>query len=137
VPALWLITLGIYGLYWWYQVNRELADLGRKRQADGLGDQPIVSLLALFPGSLIIVPPFVSLYNGVQRIKRAQEITVGKVTMEGWIVLGLLVGSLVIGIAWMIVPGYIQNELNQAWKTQPKQASGSGGELHQEQLPAP
>ena len=135
VPLLGIITFGIYWIYWWYQVNREMADLGRLRRAEGLGDQPFLSLLAVFPGALVIVPPLFSLYNGVQRIKRAQEITVGKVTMEGWIVLGMLVGSLLIGIAWLIVPGYIQNELNQAWQTQARRGPGSRGEFPQEQLP--
>jgi len=51
-----------------------MVDLGRARNADGLGDNPWLSLLAMFPGGLVIVPPYFSLYNGVQRIKRAQEV---------------------------------------------------------------
>ena len=31
VPILSLITIGIYYVYWWYQVNREVMDLGRAR----------------------------------------------------------------------------------------------------------
>ena len=34
VAVLTLITLGIYGLYWWYQVNREMVDLGKVRNAE-------------------------------------------------------------------------------------------------------
>jgi hypothetical protein len=117
VAALAFVTLGIYFLYWWYQVNREMVDLGRARNADGLGDNPWLSLLAMFPGGLVIIPPFFSIYNGVQRIKRAQEITVGTVTMNGWIVVGLYAGSLIVGVAGLIVPGYIQDELNKAWRT--------------------
>ena len=134
VPLLGIVTLGIYWIYWWYQVNREMADLGRIRRAEGLGDQPFLSLLAMFPGALVIVPPYFSLYNGVQRIKRAQEITVGKVTMEGWIVLGMLVGSLLIGIAWLIVPGYIQNELNRVWQHQADRDRGSFPQFQQDEL---
>jgi hypothetical protein len=117
VAALAFVTLGIYFLYWWYQVNREMVDSGRARNADGLGDNPWLSLLAMFPGGLVIIPPFFSIYNGVQRIKRAQEITVGTVTMNGWIVVGLYAGSLIVGVAGLIVPGYIQDELNKAWRT--------------------
>ena len=29
VPVLTVITLGIYGIYWWYQINREMVDLGK------------------------------------------------------------------------------------------------------------
>ena len=108
VPVLTVITLGIYGLYWWYQINREMRDLGEARDADGLGEKPLNSLLAFFPGALIIVPPYVSLYNGVKRMQRAQEVTTGNVTFNGWIVLVLILGSFVIGIAGLVVPGYIQ-----------------------------
>ena len=30
-------TIGIYAAYWWYQVNRELRDLGRARGSHELG----------------------------------------------------------------------------------------------------
>jgi hypothetical protein len=125
VAALAFVTLGIYFLYWWYQVNREMVDLGRARNADGLGDNPWLSLLAMFPGGLVIIPPFFSIYNGVQRMKRAQEITVGTVTMNGWIVVGLYAGSLIVGVAGLIVPGYIQDELNKAWRTLESPASSA------------
>ena len=111
-----MVTLGIYFLYWWSQVNREMVDLGRSRNADGLGDNPWLSLLAMFPGGLVIIPPFFSIYNGVQRMKRAQDVTVGEVTMNGWIVFGLYAGSLIIGVAGLLVPGYIQDEMNKVWR---------------------
>src|SRR5215208_7657838 len=110
-----LITLGIYGIYWWYQINREMVDLGRARNADGLGDNPTKSLLAVFPGFLLIVPPYISLYNTVKRIQRAQEVTTGQVTLNGMIVLWLIIAGFIVGVAGIIVPGYIQAELNKAW----------------------
>ena len=120
-----VITLGIYYLYWWYQVNREMVDLGRSRNAEGLGDNPTLSLLAMFPGGLVIIPPYFSLYNGVQRIKRAQEVALGyseDQTINGWIVLALIVASFFVGITGLIVPGYIQSELNKVWETQSQPA---------------
>ncbi len=122
VPVLTIITLGIYGLYWWYQINREMRDLGEARGVDGLGEKPLNSLLAYFPGALIIVPPYVSLYNGVKRMQRSQEVTTGNVTFNGWIVLILILGSFIIGIAGLVVPGYIQSEMNKVWEN-----VGSGG----------
>jgi hypothetical protein len=122
VPVLTIITIGIYGLYWWYQINREMRDLGEARGQDGLGEKPMNSLLAFFPGALIIVPPYVSLYNGVKRMQRAQEVTTGEVTFNGWIVLVLILASFIIGIAGLIVPGYIQSEMNKVWEN-----VGSGG----------
>ena len=123
VPVLTVITLGIYGIYWWFQINREMVDLGKARNVDGLGDNATTSLLAVFPGFLIIVPPYVSLYNGIKRMQRAQEVTTGEVTLNGWIVLAMILGSFVIGVAGLIVPGYIQSELNKVWEN-----VGYGGE---------
>jgi uncharacterized membrane protein YraQ (UPF0718 family) len=110
-----VITLGIYGIYWWYQINREMVDLGKARNETGLGDSPVKSLLAVFPGALIIVPPYVSLYNAVKRIQRAQEVTVGQATLNGMVILWLIIGSFFVGVAGLIIPGYIQAELNKAW----------------------
>jgi Domain of unknown function (DUF4234) len=121
VAALSIVTIGIYFLYWWYQVNREMVDLGKARNAEGLGDNPTLSLLAMFPGALIIIPPYFSLYNGVQRIKRAQEVGLGyseDQTINGWIVLALIVGSFFVGVTGLIVPAYIQSELNKVWQAQ-------------------
>jgi Domain of unknown function (DUF4234) len=121
VAALSLVTIGIYFLYWWYQVNREMVDLGRARNAEGLGDNAWLSFLAMFPGFLIIVPPYFSLYNAVQRIKRAQEVALGYEegqTINGWIVLALIVGSFFVGVTALIVPAYIQTELNKVWEQQ-------------------
>jgi hypothetical protein len=125
VAALSVVTIGIYFLYWWYQVNREMVDLGRARNAEGLGDNPTLSLLAMFPGGLIIIPPYFSLYNGVQRIKRAQEVGLGyskDQTINGWIVLALIVGSFFVGVTGLIVPAYIQSELNKVWQAQTEPA---------------
>jgi hypothetical protein len=78
-----LITLGIYYVYWWYQVNREVVDLGRARNVTGLGDNPTLSALAVFPGVLVIVPPFFTLYNGVKRFQRAQQAVLDESTLNG------------------------------------------------------
>src|SRR5215475_1433842 len=85
VPILCFITLGIYYVYWWWQVNREVVDLGQDRGVSGLGDNAMLSVLAVFPGVLVIVPPFVSLYNGVGRFQRAQQTVLGEATLNGWI----------------------------------------------------
>ena len=117
VPILSIITIGIYYFYWWYQINREMVDLGKARNADGLGENATTSLLALIPGFLIIVPPYFSLYNGVKRMQRSQEVTTGDVTFNGWIVLILILAGFVVGITSIIVPGYIQSEMNKVWAT--------------------
>jgi ABC-type arginine transport system permease subunit len=131
VAVLTLITLGIYGLYWWYQVNREMVDLGKARNVDGLGDNPTTSLLAFFPGGLVILPPFFSLYNGTQRMKRAQEVTTGSTpTLNGWIIVILLIVGLSI-----VAYGYMQAELNKAWRALPAGAVESGAPAGQIEQP--
>ena len=63
-----LITLGIYHLYWWYRINDEARRLDPSIQVN-----PLVSLLALFPGGLIIVPVFVTVYKTGDRIRSMQR----------------------------------------------------------------
>jgi hypothetical protein len=68
--AVWLvlplITLGIYHFVWYYKINRELRD-------NGSDVEPGMALLALTLGAVLIVPPFVSVYNTGQRIAEAQR----------------------------------------------------------------
>jgi len=63
-----LITLGVYHLYWWYKINDEARRLDPSINVD-----PVMSLLALFPGALIIVPPFVTIYRTGDRIRAMQR----------------------------------------------------------------
>lgn len=63
-----LITLGIYHLYWWYKINDEA-----RRLDPSIDVNPLLSLLALFPGGLIIVPPFVTVYRTGGRIRLMQQ----------------------------------------------------------------
>jgi len=120
--VLTLITLGIYGLYWWYQINREMVDLGKAHGVDDLGDNPTLSLLAMFPGALLVIPPLVSLYDGTYRIKRSQELATGRTpTLNGWIVLILCL--VVLGV---VAFAYMQAELNKVWHAQSRDALVSG-----------
>jgi len=107
VALLPFITLGIYHLVWWYRVNRELRDVGHGNGVD-LGQSPTSSLLALFPGALIIIPPFVSYWRGTYRIVGAARLT-GTEPVNGWIALVLFI---VIQPAYW---AYLQSSLNKAW----------------------
>jgi len=116
VFGLTLITVGIYGFFWWYYVNKEMVELGRAKGTDELGDSPGKSLAALVPGFLIIVPPLVSYYRGTQRMQAAARLT-GAEPVNGWIALIIF---LVIGIAFA---PYLQSCLNNVWDAQ---AGGAG-----------
>ena len=85
--------------------------MGRARGTDELGDNPTTSVLALVPGFLLIIPPFVSYYRGVQRMQAAARIA-GTEPANGWIALILFV---LIGVAF---PPYLQSCLNTVWDAQ-------------------
>ena len=72
VVGLSIITLGIYYIFWWYYINREMRDFGRARGTD-LGQNPGNSVLAITLGALIIVPAIVTLWTTSDRIQRTQE----------------------------------------------------------------
>jgi hypothetical protein len=117
VVALSIVTIGIYYIFWWYFINREMRDLGRARNTD-LGQSPGQSVLAITLGALIIVPALVTLWRTSARIESSQE-AVGlgnRVSGPIIFILLLLIGP--VGI-W-----YAQSELNKAWEGQ---RSGGAG----------
>jgi hypothetical protein len=73
VIGLSLITLGIYGIFQYYYVNKELAEIGKARGVTELGDNPMMSVLAIVPGFILIVPPFVSMWNTWKRQQNARQ----------------------------------------------------------------
>jgi Domain of unknown function (DUF4234) len=75
VIALSFLTLGIYSIFWYYYVNKEMAAVGRAKNTDELGDSPGTSVLAVTLGALLIVPAFVSLYNAWKRLNSGERLT--------------------------------------------------------------
>jgi hypothetical protein len=127
VFGLTLITLGIYHIFWWYYVNKEMVELGRAKGTGELGDSPGKSVLALVPGFIIIIPPLVSYYNGVKRMQAAARLT-GAEPANGWIALIIF---LVIGFAF---GPYLQSCLNKVWDAQ---AGGTAAAIPPAQAAAP
>ncbi len=56
----------------WFFVNREMRDVGNARGVD-LGQSPGLSVLAVTLGSILIVPPFVSIWRTGRRMEGAQQ----------------------------------------------------------------
>ncbi len=112
-----IITLGIYHLVWWYRINCELRDYGRARGRD-LGQNPTNSLLALFPGGIIIIPALVTYWRGTQRIQEAAR-SAGKEPLSGVLAV-LLYLFLSIGF-W----AYLQYSLNIVWRAEGEPISGA------------
>jgi hypothetical protein len=116
VALLPIITLGIYHLVWWYRINCELRDYGRAKGHD-LGQNPTNSLLALFPGGIIIIPALISYWRGAKRVQGAAVLG-GNEPINGWIAIILYV---------LLAPGfwaYIQVSLNDLWQKEAEALPG-------------
>jgi hypothetical protein len=104
VLGLSLITLGVYFFVWYYKINDEL----RRAQHDET-ISPMRSLMAMVFGWLIIVPPFIAMWNTAKHVQ-GMETRVGVTqTVEPAIALILMfLFSLGNGI-------YLQDHLNRGW----------------------
>ena len=111
-----IITLGIYHVVWWYRVNRELRDYGREKGYD-LGQNPVNSLLAVFPGGLIIVPALITYWRGTKRIQGAARLA-GTEPPNGWI--GLILFFVISLGLW----AYLQVSLNELWRREAEPLPG-------------
>jgi hypothetical protein len=111
VLGLSFITIGIYFFYWYYKVNQEL-----QRFEHDSTISPVRSLMAILFGWLIIVPPFIAMYNTAKHVRGVED-RLG--------ILPQLEPALVIVILLFISIGngvYIQEHLNRIWD----RAAGSG-----------
>jgi drug/metabolite transporter (DMT)-like permease len=75
VIGLTFITLGIYFIFWYYFVNKELAAIGKAHNTEELGTSPGTSVLAVTLGAFVIVPAFLSIYNTCKRLQAAERVT--------------------------------------------------------------
>ena len=104
VLGLSFITIGIYGLYWFYKANEEIQRF--------TGDQtisPTRSLLAVFPGGLIIVPAIIAFYNTATHVMQMEQQRgiASQISPALTVILGILL-SIAIG-------AYMQEHLNRVW----------------------
>jgi hypothetical protein len=119
-PALLpFITLGIYAIFWYYFINREMRDLGRARGTTELGESPGKSVLAVTLGAIIIVPAIISVINTAKRIQAAQRLTGVEPQLNGWLA---VVMALVISPVFY---AYEQSELNKVWERVGEQPSAA------------
>lgn len=117
------VTLGIYHVVWWYRINRELRDYGDAVGQD-LGRSPAKSALAVFPGSLIVVPALVSYYRGTKRIQAA-AVAAGQKPVNGWIALIMFI--VLPAVLW----AYLQDSLNAVWRVDAVDIEGRSIAPHQ------
>ncbi len=104
VLGLSLVTFGIYFLYWYYQVNDEL-----RRFEHDPSISPTRSLMAMIFGWIIIVPPFIAMYNTALHVQGVERRMTTQPQLEP---------ALVIVIMVLLSVGngiYIQEHLNRIW----------------------
>ena len=116
VALLPIITLGIYHLVWWYKVNKEMKEYGEAKGHD-LGQNPTNSLLALFPGGLIIVPALITYWRGTKRVMGTARVA-GQEPVNGWI--ALLLYLFLAPAMW----AYLQVSLNNVWEAEAEPLPG-------------
>ena len=104
VLALSIVTLGIYFFYWYYKVNDEL-----RRFEHDESISPTRSLMAILFGWIIIVPPFIAMYNTAKHVQGAEQRLGVQPQLEP---------ALVIVVMFVLSVGngiYIQDHLNRLW----------------------
>ena len=116
VALLPFVTFGIYHLVWWYKINKELKAYGEAKGYD-LGQNPTNSVLALFPGAIIVIPALVTYWRGTKRIQGASKIA-GREQVSGWITLILYL--LLQPAMW----AYLQVSLNNIWEQEAETMPG-------------
>jgi uncharacterized membrane protein len=104
VLGLTLITLGIYGLYWYYKANEEIKNYTKDDTIS-----PVRSLMAFIFGWLIIVPPFIAAYNTAKHVQEMEQRAGVQQQIEPALaVIFLILIAIVIGL-------YVQEHMNRVW----------------------
>jgi mannose/fructose/N-acetylgalactosamine-specific phosphotransferase system component IIC len=104
VLGLTVITLGIYFLYWFWKINDELRLYKRDESIS-----PTRSLMAMLFGWLIIVPPFIAMYNTSKHVQDAEQRLGVQPQLEPALTIVFL---LIVAIGNTI---YVQEHLNRIW----------------------
>ena len=110
VAILTFVTVLVYLFFWWYFINREMADYGKQRGTNELGDSPGKSVLAISLGLLIIVPAVWTIVTTFKRVQALQRMTGEANPISGWI--GLILGVVIEPALF----GYMQSGLNSSWR---------------------
>ena len=104
VLGLSFITLGIYFFYWYWKINDELSTF---EHDDSIS--PTRSLMAILFGWIIIVPPFIAIYNTAKHVQGDERRLGIQPELEPALtIVFLLLFSIVNGL-------YIQEHLNRMW----------------------
>jgi hypothetical protein len=120
VVGLWLITFGIYAFYWYWKINDELRQV---EHDDSIS--PTRSLMAVLFGWIIIVPPFIAVWNTAKHVEAFERRVGVQQTIEPILVLVLMFLLVIANGA------YLQDHLNRGWD------AAAGGSVNDPRSPLP
>ena len=104
VLGLSVVTIGIYFFYWYWKVNDDLSAFGHDDTIS-----PTRSLMAILFGWIIIVPPFIAIYNTAKHLQgHEQRLEIQPQLEPALAIVFLLLVSIVNGL-------YFQEHLNRIW----------------------
>jgi hypothetical protein len=113
VLGLGFITLGVYFVYWFYKANQEI-----QRYTGDQTISPTRSLLAVFPGGIVIVPALIAFYNTANHVVQMEQ--QGGITSQISPAI-----TVVIGLVFSIAVGiYVQEHLNRVWDSASAASAG-------------
>jgi hypothetical protein len=103
------VTFGIYAIWWFYVTAKDLSEYGKAKGYD-LGQNPVMSLLALLFGwILLFIPSIIAVYRFTRRVQQAQRLAGSPDQLNGWLALVLIL------VFSPLYDAYVQSELNKAW----------------------
>jgi hypothetical protein len=122
VGILTLVTLGFYGIMWFFMVNRELNDWAKARGVSGASGNPVLATIGY-------VIPIVNIGVWIwtlQRIRWAQAAATGQTSMSwGSTIVAAIVG--IVPLAGVVIwCEHVQHNINVVW--QPGMSASGAGE---------
>jgi hypothetical protein len=104
VLGLSFITFGIYFFYWYWKINDELSSFAHDDTIS-----PTRSLMAILFGWIILVPPFIAIYNTSKHVQGDEQRLELQPELEP-------APTIVFLVLFSIVNGlYMQEHLNRLW----------------------
>jgi hypothetical protein len=109
IMLLSLLTLGIWGAIWWYQVNRELRDYSQAVTRP-FRNSPVVAVILFVLWPLAWFPLLLTTYVTARRVRTVQE------WVEAPKQISPIVATLLAFVPILVPQAYyLQNALNDAW----------------------
>ncbi|MHB0976914.1 MAG: DUF4234 domain-containing protein [Candidatus Aquicultorales bacterium] len=114
VVLLSVITFGIYFVYWYYKINKEVVEYDQRIESS-----PLISVLAITLGAFLVIPPYASAYTTAARARRMFWDYGSSVEISPALAF-LLYFFIAVGYpaVSLFYPAYVQSKLNRFWRRQ-------------------